>query len=52
MVMAKVPEFLSPGSPSPQQDLGLDLHGLSITTRHCWILAWLEIPERTWNILP
>lgn len=31
MVMAKVPEFLSPGSPTPQQDLGLDLHVLSIT---------------------
>lgn len=31
MVMAKGPEFLAPGSPSPQQDLGLDLHVLSIT---------------------
>lgn len=31
MVMAKVPEFLSPGSPSPQQDLRLDLHSLSDT---------------------
>lgn len=31
MVMAKVPEVLAPGSPSPQRDLGLDLQILSIT---------------------
>lgn len=27
--MAKVPEVLAPGYPFPQQDLGLDLQGLS-----------------------